>query len=60
MSKTWLVARHEYGRHVLRRSFLLALLVVPLVVVVALTVAAFATRAPAEAPLLGLVPVAAG
>ena len=39
MSKLWLVARHEYKRHVQKRSFLFALLSVPLVMVVVIGIA---------------------
>ena len=38
MSKLWLIAQHEYERHVLKRSFLLTTLSVPLVVVIAVVV----------------------
>jgi ABC-2 type transport system permease protein len=38
MAKFWLIAQHEYRRHVLKRSFLLATLSIPLVVAIAVGV----------------------
>jgi ABC-2 type transport system permease protein len=44
MHKFWLIVQHEYGRHVLKRSFLLATLSVPLVMTIAVVVS-FGLRA---------------
>lgn len=42
MSKLWLVARHEYRRHVLKKGFILAVLSLPLLVVLILGIGTFA------------------
>ncbi|GAP14027.1 ABC-type Na+ efflux pump, permease component [Longilinea arvoryzae] len=44
MSKLWLVFKHEYGHHVLRKRFLVALLSLPLMVVVMIGATFLAVR----------------
>ncbi len=44
MSKIWLVFKHEYSRHVLRKRFLIALLSLPLLAIVVIVASILAVR----------------
>jgi hypothetical protein len=54
IANVWLVARHEYSRHVLKRSFLLALRSVPTLVTVMIGISVLTGPLRADQPLAGV------
>lgn len=55
MSKIWLVFKHEYSRHVLRKRFIVALLSLPLMVIVMIAASFLAVRAGYDGRPAGIV-----